>query len=228
MGILAAPGLDDLLVNVRTFLGQPDSTNSFWSDDELTVYLNEGIRRYFQEIIKTGGGQFVVQVDLDLVAGNELVALPADFFQAKGVYRKQTDGYLMMRWMNNLTMGYSTSQQSGNALLPSYDFRSTNLVLRPIPGAAETAGLRMEYIAFPATLLTGGDSMTAEVSPVFRDLIECYAIYKAKLRESSVNGVNTYAPIKENLSDLMVAFRDSLARRSMNPTHTVAFNPEVF
>ncbi len=68
--------------------------------------------------------------------------------------------------------------------------------------------------------------LTSQVSPVFKDLIETYAVYKAKTQESLVNGVALNPLIKENLSDLYTAFKEAITHRSAYPTYTYPFNPE--
>lgn len=99
--------------------------------------------------------------------------------------------------------------------------------MHPIPNFTSTGGtFLLEYVAFPTTMITGGDSMTTGVSPVFKDLIETYAVYKAKLRESAVSGANTYSGYKDNLQDLFIAFKEAISQMSANPTYTLPFNPE--
>lgn len=229
MATLSSPDAAGLLVNVRSMLNQPDATNSTWTDDQLLVFLNEAVRRYFAELVQHCGGQFIADpVDLDLVADTETVTLPSDFFSIRALYRKVNQGYEILAYKNNVTDGYTTGQGGGSGYLPYYFLRGNKLVLRPTCNFNETAALRLEYVAFPTTLLSGGDSLTADVSPVFRDLIEMYAVYKAKVQESLVSGVNTYAPAKENLNDLYIIFKDAVNKRSFSPTFIQSFHPEEF
>ncbi len=145
----------------------------------------------------------------------------------KGLYRKVANGYELLPYRNNISEGYSTAGATGgDAYLPYYYLRGNSLVLRPGPGFSETGGLRLEFIEFPETMITGGDSMTSQVSPIFKDLIEMYAVYKAKLTESLVTGVNTYAPALQNLNDLFTAFKEAIPQRSEGVTGVIPFNPE--
>lgn len=227
MGVLSSPTIEDMITNVRTMLNQPSSTNSAWTDEELAVYLNEGVRRYFAEVTHYFEGQFDTQSDLNIVANTETVALPADCYEIKALYRKVGGGYTLLPYRNNLTEGYSTiGGTGGDAYVPYYYFRRNNVVLRPVPNFSETAGLRLEYVAFPETLVTGGDSLTSGVSPVFKDLVEMYAVYKAKLKESMTSGAQTYGPAKENLNDLFLAFKEAVVGRSASVTAIKPWNPE--
>ena len=227
MATLASPTSDELLQNVRNMLNQPSSTNSFWSDEELLEYMNEGVRRFFQQIVTADEGQFVTTADLDLVAGTETVALPSDCFKVCTVYRLVSDGYVALPYRQSFNTGFSsTNSASGDMYQPVYYLRGNSLVLRPLPAANETAGLRVEYVQFPDTMITGGDSMTAQLSPIFKDLVQSYAVWKAKIKESLVNGANTAELAKDNLNDLVSMFNEVLAKRSQYPTYIQAWNPE--
>ncbi len=228
MSTLLSPSADELITEIRGLLNQPEAENSFWTDDELMSYISNAITRYFTELVQHGGGQYDVAVSLDITADQETVALPSDFFQVKALYRKVQEGYEILSYKENLTQGYLVGQSGGSGYLPSYYFRKNNLVLRPGPAFSETGGLLLEYVSFPAVIQSGGDSLSAEVSPVFRELIVMYAEYKAKLKESLVTGTVTYGPAKENLSDLYVAFKEAMDRRSKNPTFVQAFHPEDY
>lgn len=227
MSVLTSPTIEDLITNVRDMLNQQDASNSYWSDEEITGYLNEGARRYYAEIVNLFDGQFTTTTSLDIVSGAELVALPTDFFSAKGVYRTVSNGYQLMPYRNNITQGYNTSGAGGNAYIPSYYFRGNNLVLRPVPNFSETGGIFIEYTQFPDEMINGGDTLTAQISPVFKDLIQMYAVWKAKVKESLGTGVDTTAIAKSNLNDLYMAFKECIQLRSAAPTSTIPFNPEI-
>jgi hypothetical protein len=227
MATLSSPTLQALISSVRSLLNQPDRNNSNWTDEEITSYLNEAIRIHFQEVLNNNEGYFTAQTDLNIVTDTETVALPSDCFLVRSLYKKVTNGYEMLPYRNNVTESYSTQGgTSSNSYLPYYYLRGNSLVLRPIPNFSETSGLRLEYVQFPDTLVSGGDTMTAQVSPIFKQLIEMYAVYKAKLKESLVSGVATHKVAEDNLSDLVALFKDAIANRSKNPTSIIPFCPE--
>lgn len=227
MSTLTSPTLSRTISNVRNLLNQPNPSNSFWSDLELTEYINEAIRMYFGEIAIKNEGYFTAVTNLDIVTDTETVALPTDCYQVRALYKKVNNGYIILPYINDLTNTYSTQGGGDTSTYqPGYFFRANNIVLRPIPNFSETSGLRLEYIQFPDTLVNGGDQMTAQISPVFKQLIEMYAVYKAKLKESLVNGVAVHAVAKENLGEIYSLFKEALTQRSKYPQFTVAFNPE--
>ncbi len=227
MGVLSSPTAGKLLTNVRNYLGQPNASNSRWSDYELMEYINEGVRMYFAEVVLNMEGQFTTMSDLNIVSGTETVDLPSDCYEVKALYKKLSDGYQVLPYQNAILQSYSTSGiGSGDTFFPSYYFRDNKIVLRPIPDFSETSGLRIEYVRFPETLINGGDTLTSSVSPVFKQLIEMYAVYKAKVQESLVNGVNLAAVASDNLSQIYSLFKTSISSRSKYPQYTIAWNPE--
>lgn len=227
MGTLTSPTLQALITSARNLLNEPDPNNSFWSDTEMSSYANEAVRIYFNELTSVNEGHFTAQTDLDVVSGTDTIALPSDFVKIKTCLKKVNNGYIMLPYRNNLTEGYTTQGgTSSETYLPYYYLRGNSLVLRPVPQFSETGGIRIEYVQFPDTLVNGGDSLTSQISPVFKQLIEMYMVYKAKLKQSLVNGVRVHDVAAENLSELTKQFKDVVALRSRNPTAVVPFNPE--
>jgi hypothetical protein len=228
MATLTAPAIDDLITDVRTTLGQPSAQNSTWTDEELTQYLNEAVRRYFVEAVKHMEGAFVTTTTLESTQDTETIALPSDFFKIKNLYIKRSQGYDILQYRNNLTAGFSTAGGTGSeTYTPDYYLRGTSLVLHPTPNYTSTGGtFLLEYVQFPTTMITGGDSLTTQVSPIFKDLVVMYAVYKAKMRESLTSGVDTSALALQNLNDLFTAFKEIIGQMSANPTYVTPWNPE--
>ncbi len=233
MATLTSPTLGKLITSIRNFLGQPNAANSTWTDSELTEYLNEGVRLYFAEVVKNFEGYFTITTDatsnLSYTASVETVALPTDCFQVKAVYIQRSQGWSILEYRNDLTHSYSTNTGGGgvNVYQPYYFFQGNNLVLRPVPNMSAANALKLDYIQLPDQMVNGGDSLTNQVSPVFKQLIEMYAIYKAKLKQSMVAGVDLTALPKENLSTIYSSFKDTITPRSAYPRFTEPFNPEA-
>lgn len=227
MATLTSPTLERLIKEIRIFLNEQSSDNSFWSDEELTLYINDGVRLYFQEITDRAEGQFdATPASLNLVQGVDTVALPSDCFYVKALYRVESGRNKMLNYSNNLTEDYDTQGMgSGGSYEPSYYFRGNNIVLRPVPPASETGGLLLEYTSFPETMISGNDQLTSNISPVFKELVVMYAVYKAKVKESLVNGRNTAAMATEHLAQVYKKFRESVSSRSKYPVYTRPFIP---
>jgi hypothetical protein len=224
---LIAPTLQDLIQAIRDLLNQPDPNNSFWNDEELTRYLNEAIRIHMAELTDIDEGQFGATYTLNIVESQETVALPSDFFIARALYKVTNQENILLSYRNNLTESYPTDGEGTSEMYaPSYYFRGNNIVLRPLPRFSEAGGLLLEYVQLPASLQDGADQMTAQIVALFRQSVEMYGVYKAKLKESLANNIRVHDVAMENFKDLFKQFRDLSAKRSKNPTYVLPFNPE--
>lgn len=187
---------------------------------------------YFAKVMKNQEGYFTTSTDpgnnLSYVANNELVALPTDCFEVKAVYVQRSNGWEILEYRNNITSGFLSNSGAGggNTYSPAYSFRGNNLVLWPTPNFDGPNQLRLDYVQFPDQMINGGDTMSNQVSPVFKQLIEKYAIYQAKKKQSLVNGTDLTAIAKQDLSDAVQLFQDTINKRSAYPEFVVPFNPE--
>lgn len=224
---LSSPTLGRMLSNVRDMLNQPNASNSTWSDAFLTEQLNKGVQRYFAEVVQNVEGQWVTTASLNIVSGAETVALPTDCFEVKGMWKTITDGRIPLDYVNNLNSSVATrgTGASGQSYCPQYSFRGNALQLNPVPDFSETGGLHLEYVSFPERMLNAGDTLSTNVAPVFADLVEMYAVYRAKLQESLVSGVDTSALAKAELAGLYGQFQNSIRNRSKNPQYVQPFTP---
>ncbi len=229
MALQLAPNtLGKYIRSVRLMLNQPNASNSFWSDEEITDYLNEAIRMYYLEVTNNDEGFWTKIADLNVVNGTETVALPADCFEVKAVYMAISQGYVVLPYRNYESESYTTQGSTGSeTYFPAYYFRENNLVLRPVPNYSQTAALRVEYIFFPDMLQNAGDVMSSNVLPIFKQLIEMYAVYKAKIKESLTNGTDTSALAKKNLDEIYKLFIDTVKNRSKYPQFIKSFSPET-
>ncbi len=224
---LTSSTLGSYLSEVRDMLNQPNAANSFWSDQELIRYLNEGIRMYYLEVTNNDEGFWTTTADLDIVNNQEEVDLPSNCYEVKAVYKTLPQGYQVLPYRNAISDSYTTQGGTGtDTYFPSYYFRENKLVLRPVPNFDQTAGLKIEYMYFPDQFQNAGDVMSANVLPIFRQLIVMYAVVKAKTKESMVNGTDTTALAKSNLAEIYQLFKDTVQARSKYPQFTKAFSPE--
>lgn len=218
MAQLSNPTLKQLLKEVRLILNQSNPLNSLWSDGELTIYLNDAVAQYFIEVGERNEGQFNATADLDIVANQETVDLPTDFFEARSLHKKIVNGFKILPYRQQTLENYeSGGPNSPEVYQPYYFFRGNQLVLRPIPVFNETAGLKLEYTAFPETMIWGGDSITSKFTPIFKELIVMYCVYKAKIKEDLVNGGNNSDKAAAHLAQLFTTFKENVGGRSKFP-----------
>lgn len=230
MATLSSPTLGSLLTDVRNLLGQPNATNSTWTNAELTSYLNEAVRMYFAEVVKGQEGYFTTTTTLTYTQDVETVALPTDCFEVKTLYAQRSNGWEALVYQNNITTGFYSNVGSGgtNTYSPYYMFMGNSILLRPVPNFTGTNQLRLDYIQFPDQMVNGGDSLTNQVSPVFKQLLTMYAVYKAKLKQSMVNGTDLTALPSKNLAEIYTQFKVTIDKRSAYPEYVLPFSPEGY
>lgn len=226
MATLSQPTLTELLAEARIVLGQTDDTNSNWSNTELTQYVNEAIRRYYQIIVQNAEGQFNKVTTLNITANQETITLPSDFFEIFTLKKVDQNDRIILNYRPRTDESHRVDGGTSSTLyLPYYYLRGNDIVLRPVPQFSETGALELEYVSFPETMVNGGDAMTSGISAIFRDTVVTYVVWKAKLAESlRGNGIQTYAPAERLLNDHVRALRDVVRERSYSPTAIKPFN----
>lgn len=227
MAQVIAPALERLVRDARILLNQPKAENSRFSDSELTGWANDAIQQIFLDVNEVGEGQFDKTANLDILNATETVALPPDCFAVKAVFKVQNTIMRRLEYRQNITMDYDSSATNSGATTyePYYYFRGNNLVLRPIPGFAETGGLTMEYTAYPNVLVFNGDIMDSGISPLFKELIVSYVVAKAKFRDDLSGLGQGYNMANERMVDLFRQFKHQLMERSKAPQYITPYEP---
>lgn len=232
MAQVIAPNLERLIKDARILLNQPKAENSRFSDAELTGYANDAVQQIFLTVNEAGEGQFDKTAGLSIVSGVETVALPVDCFAVKALFKAQNTIMRRLEYRQNIMMDYDASATNSGSTTyePYYYFRGNSLVLRPIPGFSETGngtttGLVMEYTAYPQTLVFGGDTMDAGISPLFKELIVSYIVSKAKFRDDLSGNGQGYALANSRMVDLFRQFKHQLMERSKAPSYITVFEP---
>lgn len=222
---LVTPTLGRIIKEARIFLNQPNAENSFWTDEELGLWANDGIRTFFLETSERAEGQFDKTALLDVTTNQETVALPSDFFEVKALYIAQGQQYTILPYKNNLTEVYNINNSgTSDSYNGYYYFRNNSIVLRPIPGFTQAGGLKLEYIALPDVLIGNSDTVSG-ISPVYKELIVLHVVYKAKVKEDLVNNSNTSEKAAALLADAYNKFKETVGKRSKYPTGIIPYNP---
>lgn len=218
MATLSSPTAQDLISSVRRRLGERQASNSRWTDEAIVEYLNNAVSRYFGEVIQNSEGLFQKRTTLSTVAGTATIALPTDFFEIVAVKKKEGDAYIPLVYDTGREDIDDDASNGGSGFYrPSYYINGTDLVLNPVPSSTEADAFRLEYVHFPDQMVYGGDSLTSEVAPVFKDLIISYAAYEAKVDENvRTNGgaAGGLGAAKAHLDLIYSQFREVIRERS--------------
>lgn len=227
MATLVAPTLEKLVREARILLRQPKAENSRFTDNELINYANDALQQIFLTVNEASEGQFDKTATLDIVNAVETVALPADCFAIRGVWKLQNTIWRRLEYKQNIMMDFDvTATNSGSTTYePYYYLRGNNLVLRPIPGFSEAASLKIEYTAYPSVLVSGADTMDAGISPLFKELIVMYIVAKAKLTDDLNGGGQGYQLAASHRDDLFRQFKHQLMERAKAPQYITVFEP---
>lgn len=227
MAQVIAPTLEKLIQDARILLNQPKAENSRYSPNAMTGWANDAIQQIFLTVNEAAEGQFDKTTTLNIANAVETVALPVDCFAIKALYKVQGTVNRRLEYKNSILLDYdNNSQNSGSTTYePYYYLRGNSLVLRPIPGFAETAGLVLEYTAYPTVLVYGGDSLDNGISPLFKELVVMYIVSKAKMQDDLAGGGNTRVVAQEHMADLYRNFKHQLMERSKAPQYVSPFEP---
>ncbi len=227
MPAVVQPSLERIIRDARIALRQQKAENSRFTDAELTGYANDAIQQIFAITNETSEGQFDKTTTLNIVSGAETVALPTDCFAVKTLYKVQGTVNRRLEYKQTVLDDYdNNATNSGSTTYePYYYFRANNIVLRPIPGFSETAGLVIEYTSYPDVLVYGGDILTSGISPVFKELVVSYVISKAKFADDLSGGGQGFDLANSRMLGLFKEFRHQMIERSKAPQYVTCFEP---
>lgn len=121
--------------------------NSGLSQQELLQYINDGLRDLQNTIVNEHDRAFITETFLDTVANQEFYALPDDMLDHGGIVSLEYSDSGLTPYYYKLDPLTPRERSSRVSASPSYYIRRANgILLRPIPSASVTNGLRLQYI----------------------------------------------------------------------------------
>lgn len=199
---------------VRDFISQESTSNTDFSDTELTGYINQGVR-FLGALVKQPRDLIEVQVE----AGKPSYTLPSDAIIIRTAYFGDTSLTGDVRPLTALT------EEALKEVVPSWlsqvesdrgrpqriilQDRRTVLV-NPTPSTSESASgkkIRIGYVYQPAILVN--DSDEPDLPIVYHDFVGEYAYYlccigKLNLYEKGVSILNTLIDKAKKFENLIV------------------------
>ena len=199
--------LAQLRAKVRYFLDDASSvatgTNQRWTDAELNSYINESYRFYYNELVANSYDSITKTANLALVADDETVTLPEDFYKMRLIYRVEDTTKTPLRYIRNYDGIIDTSGEGSSNYEPAYDFVGNasgvqELVLYPKPTFSDSTGLEAIYWPTMTELSDDTDSPVAGFNSQWHDLIPLRSAMWAKggREEEDVN--NLAAMLKDS------------------------------
>lgn len=179
--------LSEIRTRVRDILNE--STATFWTDAELTAYINDGVRA----IAEIGRCIQTINTTAATVNGTRTVAFTGYSVEAV-LYQPSSGTEKALVKTDELRFGRLQS----NGTYPQF-FAETGqyVAIEPIPDAAYN--LDIYYYAAPTDM--SGDADVPSVPLAYRQLIILYALYRAYMKERSFGaGMQCYQMFMNELA----------------------------
>lgn len=199
-----------------------DNSATRWSDTEVTEYLNQAYRHYYNRLVNMAYDSILATpVLLDTVAATPTVALPTDFYKCKILYKVLSDRKQPCVHKENFQGTVLTTLAPSNFYVPTYSFQGMNLLLDPIPADSVTGALELHYWPVLTQMSSDSDTPVSGFSDQWQDLLPIYAAYQAKsLREEEdVANIQNMLLLREKpFNEMLDAM--TIARRRVEPFNT--------
>lgn len=167
-----------------------ESSESYWTDDELNDYLNEAYYYYWQWLLNARDNRALKSTTLNIVADTAEIALPSDFVAARLVEKVENNVTYPIEWFERFDEPNYTGGVTYSSHYPNFTVRfvGSNLVLEPTPNTSETGGIKLTYYFYPAEMSIDTESPDAGFSPLYHDLLPYKASVFAKTKEEQYGG----------------------------------------
>jgi hypothetical protein len=167
-----------------------ETEESYWTDAELTDYINESYYYYWQWLLNARDNRALKSTTLDIVAGTAEIAVPSDYISARLIEKVEDNSTCPIQWFERFDEPNYTGGSSYSNYYPNFTARfvGTDLVLEPTPNTSETGGIKLTYYFYPAELSDDSDTPVAGFSPIYHDLIPFKAAVISKTKEESYGG----------------------------------------
>ena len=218
--------LGTMTTNVSRKLG--DTTDGqYYTVANIKRAIGDSYRFYVQRMAKLGEGYFETTTDLNLTADTETISLASltpPFWFCSQLWRYVTNGQQPLeRDEGRNEMNITTGAGTGDSYLPKYNFRGTNLVLKPRPGVSETTALKLDYVyipTFPSSssldafdFSTGTSGITDTGFPVIYEAnVELRALIKLMHEKEVTGAIVDWKTHKEDLAEMDEEMMDTLMR----------------
>ncbi len=176
---MAVQSLASLILATRRYVNELDSTNSHFTDSEITDYLNQAVTFLGTQM------EWPEQVDQATAIPNQaLYQLPGDFVALTDVYFNNVNPIHLVI-LERADLGQiSPAWQSDPASSPriAYRYNRNTIGLYPVPDDKQTDyTIQIQYIHLPADLV-----LTTDVPDLHTAFQMCLPFYAAFLCESKM------------------------------------------
>lgn len=216
--------LGEMVSNVRTNVSDLTRVPVFFTTPEIKQAIGEAYRYYYFKLIRMAEGYFETTTNLALIQNDEnvsLIGLTPPFKSVSQLWRYVTNGIIPLKEQQGRFIPiYTLNIAAGDAYIPLYKTRGTNLVMNPPPSANETRALKLDYVYVPTFPRASSldsfdfDTGTAGIASVgfptvYEINVEIRATIKILESKDAVGGVSDIQTFRDQLVELDKAFEDS-------------------
>lgn len=184
----------------RTRYYLDDGSATRWVDAEVDYYINDAYEYYYNKLVNVAYNGLLkdTPASLDIVAATDTVAVPADFYKGKRLYRVLSSRKVPLQNRENYEDTVYTGG-AGGEFFPVYEFRATDILLMSTPQSSHTGGLELDYWPVMTALTLDTDEPVSGFSEQWQKLIPLRAawIAKALREEEDVSNLITLLDNKE-------------------------------
>lgn len=193
------------------------SVGEYYLATSIKQAIGDAYRKYVMLLIKMGAGYFEATTNLNITGGTETISLaslsPA-FWKVSLVEKYVTNGRVPLKpYERRYEFMPTTGVGGGDTYLPTYKFRSQNMVLEPPPGASETAGIKLDYVylpTFPSSSSADAFTFDAQFPAIYETNVILRACIKLLEEKDAIGGVSDIATFRAELADLDKDFEDTM------------------
>ena len=169
--------LSEIIIQVRSIINETDSANSHFTDNQLTVWINEAIRYVVTRIEELP----ITWTDLVAAVGDITISSDTLLINEAYLYNPTTSKYEPLEVVDYSALKHiSDTWLSDDTNQPKYLARKGNFAVYLYPQPTSTfvgQVLKTAGVAFPTELASGSD--TPSLPKNMHDLIPHYSAYRA-------------------------------------------------
>jgi len=158
--------LTSLLADCRIQLSDAQCQSSFWTDADLTLYINNALLTLFGLLPSDALRDYEKLDETNIVSGTVNYDLPSDFYLEYSIYY---NGILCrkIKYSEQYVIDGNTYFKT-LANQPGYSINNDDIYLHPSPEHDAASGLKVYYLAKPPVLVSGSDTVNldAAYSPI--------------------------------------------------------------
>lgn len=203
--------LGQIRTAVRDWIGE--DTAGWFTDAMLNRQINFSMNELYADAVEASENFFVKESNISLVVGQELYALPADFYKLILVERVDSVVPVAVKPIDITQRSrYLYSSVNPSSLMTGetrHYLEAGSIGLVPLPTTAIANAILLHYVPSPTDLAADGNSPVADWPPIHHEVIAWGAVMRCTVRDKEL-----YAKYQPTFDRLKAAFINAVQKRS--------------